>query len=609
MFDIIEDINVFWEGYMCRVWKMNTKVLLLFLGTILFALVLQTVLFQKTSSRLIYHQAEEENFNSLKNMQDDIYNFVKDIENGIIDIYNEKELLKDLRIQREIHQMREEYYREAYNIAVTNFETSNSVVALYLYNINHEIISTYRRAVTPKHNYPEDIYESPGSYNEEITRNYVESDNTSMLISSYYNKSRKKDIIRFVLKLYNNSNVRDKIGYVVCDVDSKAIKTIMEKYNTDEEAFMWLQPTGDRPILSFGTLDKKDRSSYKNLQEEIRKGQEQIGVMLESENRVFFQVGQSKYNLGAYSIMPSSLLWQNQKVLTKNLVIIAILMLFIAVVVVYFTSKYLTKPLEKMTQTMKEIKEGNTKLRIEELQGDELGELAKSFNEMLDKIENLISNEYETKLLLHQAEYNALQAQINPHFLYNTLDTMSSIAYIQGCSQVGALCQSLSNIFRYSLDIKHPFSTVAKEIVHLKNYIYVMNVRMQDNVEYHFEIEDSVLKETIPRISIQPIVENALNHGLRNMRGEKQVEICARSLEQDTEIIVKDNGIGMPQEKIDILLEDTDAVHTRGKSIGLSNINMRIKMLYGEQYGIQIESKINVGTTVTLRVPKKKLEE
>lgn len=594
---------------MCRVWKMNTKVLLLFLGTILFALVLQTVLFQKTSSRLIYHQAEEENFNSLKNMQDDIYNFVKDIENGIIDIYNEKELLKDLRIQREIHQMREEYYREAYNIAVTNFETSNSVVALYLYNINHEIISTYRRAVTPKHNYPEDIYESPGNYNEEITRNYVESDNTSMLISSYYNKSRKKDIIRFVLKLYNNSNVRDKIGYVVCDVDSKAIKTIMEKYNTDEEAFMWLQPTGDRPILSFGTLDKKDRSSYKNLQEEIRKGQEQIGVMLESENRVFFQVGQSKYNLGAYSIMPSSLLWQNQKVLTKNLVIIAILMLFIAVVVVYFTSKYLTKPLEKMTQTMKEIKEGNTKLRIEELQGDELGELAKSFNEMLDKIENLISNEYETKLLLHQAEYNALQAQINPHFLYNTLDTMSSIAYIQGCSQVGALCQSLSNIFRYSLDIKHPFSTVAKEIVHLKNYIYVMNVRMQDNVEYHFEIEDSVLKETIPRISIQPIVENALNHGLRNMRGEKQVEICARSLEQDTEIIVKDNGIGMPQEKIDILLEDTDAVHTRGKSIGLSNINMRIKMLYGEQYGIQIESKINVGTTVTLRVPKKKLEE
>lgn len=594
---------------MRRVWKMNTKVLLLFLGTILFALVLQTILFQRTSSRLIYQQAEEESFNSLKNMQDDIYSLVKDIENGIIDIYNEKEFLKDLRSQTNIYEMREKYYREAYNIAQTNFETSNGVVALYLYNIDHEIISTYRRAVTPRHNYPEDIYESPGSYNEEVARNYVESDDTSMLISSYYNKSRKKDILRFVLKLYNNSNVQDKIGYVVCDVDSKAIRAVMEKYNTDEEAFMWLQPTGDRPIVSFGKLEQKDESSYKNLQEEIRRGKEQVGIMMESENRVFFQVGQSRYNLGAYSIMPQSLLWQNQKVLTKNLVTIAALMLLLAVVIGYFTSKYLTKPLEKMTQTMKEIKEGNTKLRIEEVQRDEIGELAKSFNEMLDKIETLISKEYETQLLLHQAEYNALQAQINPHFLYNTLDTMSSIADIQGCQQVGALCQSLSNIFRYSLDIKHPFSTVAKEIVHLKNYIYVMNVRMQDNIEYHFEIEDSVLKETIPRISIQPIVENALNHGLRNMRGKKQVEICARSLEQDTEIIVKDNGIGMPQEKIDTLLKDTDTVHIRGKSIGLNNINMRMKMLYGEQYGIQIESKINVGTTVTLRVPKKKLEE
>ncbi len=595
---------------MRRVWKMNTKVLLLFLGTILFALV--SLADDSVSENVISFNLstgrKEESFNSLKNMQDDIYSLVKDIENGIIDIYNEKEFLKDLRSQTNIYEMREKYYREAYNIAQTNFETSNGVVALYLYNIDHEIISTYRRAVTPRHNYPEDIYESPGSYNEEVTRNYVESDDTSMLISSYYNKSRKKDILRFVLKLYNNSNVQDKIGYVVCDVDSKAIRAVMEKYNTDEEAFMWLQPTGDRPIVSFGKLEQKDESSYKNLQEEIRRGKEQVGIMLESENRVFFQVGQSRYNLGAYSIMPQSLLWQNQKVLTKNLVTIAALML-LAVVIGYFTSKYLTKPLEKMTQTMKEIKEGNTKLRIEEVQRDEIGELAKSFNEMLDKIETLISKEYETQLLLHQAEYNALQAQINPHFLYNTLDTMSSIADIQGCQQVGALCQSLSNIFRYSLDIKHPFSTVAKEIVHLKNYIYVMNVRMQDNIEYHFEIEDSVLKETIPRISIQPIVENALNHGLRNMRGKKQVEICARSLEQDTEIIVKDNGIGMPQEKIDTLLKDTDTVHIRGKSIGLNNINMRMKMLYGEQYGIQIESKINVGTTVTLRVPKKKLEE
>ncbi len=103
---------------------------------------------------------------------------------------------------------------------------------------------------------------------------------------------------------------------------------------------------------------------------------------------------------------------------------------------------------------------------------------------MLDEMDKLLRREYETKLLLNRAEYKALQAQINPHFLYNTLDTMSSIAEIQNCRQVSSLSQSLSNIFRYSLNMKNPLSTVAKEIVHLKNYIYVMNVRMMDNVEY-----------------------------------------------------------------------------------------------------------------------------
>lgn len=589
--------------------KMNTKILFLFLGAMLFALVLQTILFQETSSRLIYRQAEEDSFNSLRNMQDDIYDFAKNIENGMIDIYNEDVFLKDLRNGMNISEMRQQYYREAYNIANTNFKTSSGIVALYLYNIDHELISTYRRAVTPKHNYPEDIYADEKKYNAEITKKYVESEDTSMLISSYYNETRKKDIVRFVLKLYNNSNIQDKIGYVVCDVDSKEIKSIMEKYNTDEEVFIWLQPTGDRPILSSGTLKESDKSSYENLQEEIKEGTEQTGVKLESKNRVFFQVEQKKYNLGAYSIMPQSLLRQNQKVLTKNLLAIAMLMLCVAVGIVIFVSKYLTKPLERMTQAMKEIKEGNTKLRLEEKQGDEIGQLAESFNEMLDKIEGLIGKEYEIQLLLHQAEYNALQAQINPHFLYNTLDTMSSIADIQGCRQVAALCQSLSNIFRYSLDIKHPFSTVAKEIMHLKNYIYVMNVRMQDNIEYHFDIDDTVLKEAIPRISIQPIVENALNHGLRNGKGKKQVEICARDKGDDIEIIVKDNGVGMSKEKIDTLLKNTDGGTARGKSIGINNIHMRLRMLYGEQYGIKIESEINVGTTVTLKVPKKRVEE
>lgn len=369
---------------------------------------------------------------------------------------------------------------------------------------------------------------------------------------------------------------------------------------------MWLQPLGDRSMLSIGTLDQKDEDSYVSLQKEIQEGNENLGETLESGNRVFFQVGQSKYNLGAYSLMPQSLLEENQRVLTKNLIMIAGIMLIVAAAAAYLVSKSLTRPLEKMTQTVKKIRDGDTRLRIQRMKDDEIGELAQNFNEMLDQIESLISREYETKLLLNRAEYKALQAQINPHFLYNTLDTMTSIAEIQGCRQVSALCQSLSNIFRYSLDMKNPYSNVAKEIVHLKNYIYVMSVRMQDEVEYQFEVQDEVLKDSIPRISIQPLVENALNHGLRNCRGKKKVLIQASAVGDNLQIVVSDNGVGIPREKLRTLLDGRDEKKAeKGTSIGINNIHMRMKMLYGEVYGLTVESEIGCGTRVILTIPRR----
>jgi len=175
---------------------------------------------------------------------------------------------------------------------------------------------------------------------------------------------------------------------------------------------------------------------------------------------------------------------------------------------------------------------------------------------------------------------------------------------MQNCRQVEALCQSLSNIFRYSLDMKHPLSTIAKEMTHLKNYIYVMDVRMQDHVNYVFDIAEEVLKAEIPRLSIQPLVENALNHGLRNSRREKCICIRAKAIGEEMEITVEDNGVGMPEEKIKSLLE-TESV----RSIGIYNIHMRMKMLYGEEYGIKISSKEGEGTCVTLKIPQNVKEE
>lgn len=594
---------------MKKVWGMRTRILILCLGSTLLALVLQTFLFQETSSKLIYDQAKEESFHSLQNMQNDIYSFIKNIENKLIDVYNDKEFIQAIKSDADIEKLRSTFYREAYTIGTKKFDTTDGVVSLYLYTEEHEIISTYRRAVTPIHNYPVDIYEDMEGNNAGLIKDYVNSDQTIMLVSGYNNQYRNTDIVRFVLKLYNNSNVDKGIGYIVCDIDNKVIKSIMDKYSTDKEMFIWLQPMGDRPIVSIGNLTESDSETYQTLQNDIAREENEVDYQSASD-RVFFQVNQNRYNLGAYSLMPQALLKQNQQALTKNLILIASIMIIVSTILTIIVSRSLSRPLEKLIDTTERIKKGEIQLRATVDNTYEIGKLGHSFNEMLDQIEDLVSEKYKTELLLNRAEYKALQAQINPHFLYNTLDTMSSISEIQNCHEVSRICQSLSNIFRYSLDMKNPFSTVAKEIAHLKNYIYVMNERMQDNIQYNFDIDESVLQDTLPRISIQPLVENALNHGLRNFKGIKMVTIQARPIDNQLEIIVEDNGVGMEAVVINKLLEENNIeLVEKGSSIGIKNINARMKILYGKEYGIHIKSEIGCGTAVTLRIPRVKMEE
>lgn len=582
--------------------KLRTKIFIMVLGCVLAALIIQTCLFQNLSSKLIYEQAKEESEQSMQSMQNEIYGLIKGIENNLIEIYMDDELLQSLRKKETIKELQSKFYRKAYDIATDEFETGDDVVSFYLYTMDHQVISTYRRADTPKHNYASDIYSDPECTNAEIVKKYVELDNPVMLVSSYYNEYRNKNILRFVMKLYNESNLQDKIGYVVCDVDTKNLEKIMDKYRIDRTAFMWLQPTGDRPIDTLGDLDAEQTKEYNALEKSIACGKKAENET--NSKQEFFRIDQQHYNLTAYSMMPQKVLRQNQRNLTINLLAIALLMICVSMIITGFISSGLTRPLELLMNTIQKIGNGNVQLRAKIVKEDEIGELAQKFNEMLDQMEELKQKEYQTKQLLNRAEYKALQAQVNPHFLYNTLDTMASIAEIRNCPEVSHMSQSLALIFRYSLNMKDPFSTVENEIAHLKNYIYVMDMRMHDNIQYTFDVDEMTLKSKLPRLSLQPIVENAINHGLRNKRGKKKIGIQIKREQMDLVICIEDNGIGLDTSAINESLRknELDFVE-KGNSIGLHNINARLKMLYGNQYGMHLESMLGEGTKVFMILP------
>lgn len=589
--------------------SMRNKILLICILCTLVALVLQNMLLLNVSSNMVYEQARDMAYNSLDNMQNELDSYIRGIENNMVNIYNDKIFLNALREYEAVEDLRQDYYRYARDYAEKYFTASDGMMALYFYNSSHEIVSVYRKASTPKRNFATDIYLEPEVYNAERVKTYVESDENKMLISSYHNPSIQGDMVRFVLKIYDTSNIKNMIGYIVCDVDVEMMQKIMKKYQLGDNIVVWLQPVGDRPFAMVGQPDGSYADFCTETMEEIQTTGEAVADMADSE-KVFFHLSQKRYNLDAYAVLPQSVLKASQKMLSRTLFMIVTALSILMILLYTYITKSLTKPLAELMDTIGRIRGGETELRVNYQVQDEIGKLGEEFNYMLDSIENLIGQQYQYQLLANKAQYQALQAQINPHFLYNTLDTMSSIASIQDCDLVSDLCQSLSNMFRYSLDMKYPYATVSREIAHLKNYIFVMNVRMRQEIRYHFDIDDDALLYSVPKISIQPLVENAVNHGLKNKRGEKNIYIKIWQAEGKLYVMVKDDGVGMDAEKFNRLLKENDTgLVEEGNSIGLLNINARLKMIYGEEYGLFIESEPGKGSSVYLTVAARKEDE
>ncbi len=418
---------------------MRTKILMLCLGCTLLALFLQTLFFQYSASSIIYQQERTASRSSLERMQDELYGWIKSYENDLIKIYNQNAFSRDLSSLLAGTDPQTRNSRAAYTMALTAFDPSQGVNALYIYNMDDRLVSYYRSAFTPRFKYPEDIYEDPIGNNARVVSDYVKSDDRAMLVSSYHNVSRDRDVIRFVLKIYTN-NVTRKIGYVVCDVDINSFLRIIGKYVYSDGQIVWLQPRGDRPALVYGKLEGKQKLYFDVVSTRVRENDSAGSDGRSIRDSVFFEIPQQKYNFASYSLTPQYLLEESQKVLTRNMLIIALIVIAVAVISALLITRSLSTPLTRIVGSLKEIKGGRTDLRLRGLKADEIGTLGQAINEMLDTIQALVAQQYNAKLLLKQAEYKALQAQVNPHFLYNTLETMSSVAVAQKCHTVSTLC-------------------------------------------------------------------------------------------------------------------------------------------------------------------------
>lgn len=285
------------------------------------------------------------------------------------------------------------------------------------------------------------------------------------------------------------------------------------------------------------------------------------------------------------------------------MLIILPVVLFLSLAVAYS----LTKRLDRLKENMTHASEGDFDIDIiQSSQDDEIGVLTKHFNYMLTKISILMDSQYALGKRIKELELKSLQAQINPHFLYNTLDLIKWRANEYNDTETEELVAALSNYYKRSLGRGRDMVPLKDEIDHIESYVYIQNMRFDNCVKLTVEIPDSLKNCLLPRITLQPIVENAIIHGILEKNDESgTINIRAEGRNNELYIYITDDGVGMEQEKADILLSENDTMNITGSGYGLKNIDERIKLSFGEAYGISFSSHPGKGTTVIVRIPIK----
>ena len=278
-----------------------------------------------------------------------------------------------------------------------------------------------------------------------------------------------------------------------------------------------------------------------------------------------------------------------------------------SVIAAWAISRSIYIPIKRLHDVTTTITKNDLQALVNRGNADEITELGLSFNIMIGRIRELLDAKISEQDNLKKAELRALQAQINPHFLYNTLDTIIWLAEAKRTEQVIEIVSALSNFFRISLSKGKDWITIGEEIERTKSYLTIQRMRYSDILDYQIDADEEVLDNTVLKLILQPLVENALYHGIKNKRGGGMIVVRAKQKnEKEILLEVEDDGIGFIPDKLAQLqaeLADTSGEMKLESGFAIGNVNKRIRLYYGKQYGLSIRSEYNTGTCATLVIP------
>jgi two-component system, sensor histidine kinase YesM len=415
-----------------------------------------------------------------------------------------------------------------------------------------------------------------------------------------------------IMATVKQRSTHEVIGFIVIDLADEVVKQFLDHMSIGKTGYFFVVDSTGEPIFT-PTVLTHNLSLLKPA--DLRPILQDPGQsFIDSSNgrpRFVFSASSRSTGWSIIGHVPLQEIVYEANSIRQLIIISVTLSIIFAITLHFFISNRLTRPVQLLKNKMQLAASGYLEAKVTPEGRDEIADLGSSFNIMLAKIRSLLDRSIKEQEEKKKSELRTLQAQINPHFLYNTLDSIVWMAEAGKNDQVIQLVKSLSRLFRISLSKGRDWITVEKEIEHVHSYLVIQQMRYRDILEYEIDVDPKLLTHPILKMTLQPIVENALYHGVKNKRGKGLIQIQAYAVDsQDMVFLIKDNGIGMSEEKLTALRKDLEQ-HTlpeeTGNEVsggfGLHNVHQRIRLYYGERYGVQVDSAAREGTTVTIRIP------
>jgi len=282
---------------------------------------------------------------------------------------------------------------------------------------------------------------------------------------------------------------------------------------------------------------------------------------------------------------------------------VADLFLFLLSMINAFISDKISNPIKRLDGSVREIESGNLDVEIVPSGSYEVEHLGKSIKNMLGRIKVLMSDLVAEHNAKRKSEFDTLQSQINPHFLYNTLDIIVWMIENENSDKAVNIVTALAKFFRISLSKGKNIITVKDEVEHVRNYLMIQNMRFKNRFEYSIDVDEKVLSYSSLKLMLQPLVENAIYHGMEFMDGDGEIDVKVFKEDDSLYFTITDNGLGMSEDMVETLLSKDFVPSKKGSGIGVKNVNERIKLYFGSEYGLKVESEPDEGTKITIHLP------